>query len=723
MSKVGSLSVFFPAYNEAENIENTVVGAVKVLEDLKLDYEVIVVDDGSKDATVEIVRNLSNKNSQIRLVSHEKNLGYGSALKTGFKEAKYDWVAFTDSDGQFDFTEIEKFLEKTDEAEVILGYRLNRADTFIRKVFTFGWSTLANIFLSLNVKDYSCGFKLIKKEAFEKVQPLVGEEKVTQIELLVKARRKGYKFAEVGVHHFPRRFGTPTGAKISVVVKSIFDLFKLWWEIKEQKLIFVLVLGVLLLAAFLRFYRLADYMTFLGDEGRDALIIKGMLVDQNMPFIGPPTSVGNIYLGPLYYYMMALSMGIFWLNPVAAAGMNALIGVSTVLLIYWLNKKWFSRGAGLISAFLYAISPVTIFYSRSSWNPNPAPFFALIGAWAFYKSHTAANFKWLFLVGAASAAALNMHYLALILVPIFGIMWLGELISKRAIKNFWLGTIGAIIAFWVVMLPLVLFDFKHEFLNYRAIIGIFSAGESVNFSLLDTLFRLPNIYFHDLIGRYLAGENLILTLVVSILVLVPIILGLNSKFQKKMSWPVIFLGVWLFVGLIGLSFYNNSIYDHYLGFMNPVPYLLLGAGWPILSKINLRLAVVVFFALILSLSYVNLMKNPLLRPANYQLTRTQEIAKLVIDKSGGQPFNFALIAASNYDSAYQFYLGESGHASLQLPFNITDQLFVVCEDQICDPTHNAKYEIAGFGWSKIDSMEEYKGVRVYKLIPNPTGKP
>lgn len=219
---IKSLSVFFPAYNEAGNIENTVKNAVKVLGKKSLEYELMVVDDGSKDETAEIVEKLSKFNSRIRVVSHSKNLGYGSALKTGFKEAKYDWVAFTDSDGQFDFAEIGKLLEKTDEAEVILGYRLNRADPIQRKIFTFGWSTLANILLQLHVKDYSCGFKLIKRQVFEKAQPLVGEEKVTQIELLVKARRLGYKFAEVGVHHYPRKFGTPTGAKIAVVIRSIF---------------------------------------------------------------------------------------------------------------------------------------------------------------------------------------------------------------------------------------------------------------------------------------------------------------------------------------------------------------------------------------------------------------------------------------------------------------------------------------------------------------------
>lgn len=230
--KVDSLSVFFPAYNEEKNIKNTVLNAVKVLDSLGINYEILVIDDGSKDQTTAVVENLTHNNQKIKLIKHPKNYGYGAALKTGFLNSKYKWVAFADSDGQFDFSEIDQLLAETDEVDLILGYRLTRADSFIRKIYTFGWSMLAKILLGLKARDYSCGFKLIKKEVFEAVQPLEGEEKVTQIELLVKAGKKGFKFAEVGVHHYPRKFGQQTGADIKVILRSIMDLFKLWWKLR-----------------------------------------------------------------------------------------------------------------------------------------------------------------------------------------------------------------------------------------------------------------------------------------------------------------------------------------------------------------------------------------------------------------------------------------------------------------------------------------------------------
>jgi len=233
--KVKEISVFFPAYNEEKNIKNTVLKAVEVLSQIAENWEIIVVDDGSTDKTAEVSKKLSQKDSRIKVVSHPENRGYGSALKTGFEKSQYSWVAFTDADGQFDFSEIKKFLPYTDKADVILGYRKNRADSFFRKLYTFGWKAIARLLLGLRVRDYSCAFKLIKKEVYEKVKPLETEEKVTQIEFLVKASLFGFVFAEVGVTHYPREFGQQTGANLKVVLKSLFDLFKLWRKLRYLK--------------------------------------------------------------------------------------------------------------------------------------------------------------------------------------------------------------------------------------------------------------------------------------------------------------------------------------------------------------------------------------------------------------------------------------------------------------------------------------------------------
>ena len=721
---IKSLSVFFPVYNEEDNITSLIQKTVAVLEKLKLEYEILIINDGSSDNTKEVAENIAKQNSKIRVINHPKNLGYGEALKSGFSNAKYDTIVYTDGDGQFDFNEVEKFVEKLDNGDLILGYRIKRADNFLRILFAKGWALSLFLFFGLKLKDVDCGFKMVKREVLEKISPLESTRGgMINAELSIKAKKYGFRVSQVGVNHYPRMAGKSTGANIRVIWQSFADLLNLWWKFLN-KLEFLSVVFILILAAFFRLYKIDQYMTFLGDEGRDALVIKDFLVGHHIPSIGPPTSIGNIYLGPFYYYMMAIPMIIFWLNPLAAAVQTAFIGIFTVGLIYYLGKSWFGWVSGAVAAFLYAISPITILYSRSSWNPNPAPFFTLLAIIGFYKAHQTRNFLWLSLTGFGVSAAVQMHYLALILVPIFGLLWLYELSlklrRKMVFRNFIKGTILGVVAFFILIAPLIGFDFRHDFMNYHAVMTFFTnRGTTVNINPLNSLGRMPPIYIHDLIGRYLAADYLWSNWLISILVLVPILVAFLGHFRGiKFRWVFLMLGVWLFIGVLGLSLYKQTIYDHYLGFLNPAPYLLLGS----LAIFKKRWVLISLGVLVMVLTVINLQKNPLLHPPNRQLQRTQGITEFVIEQSGGKPFNFALIAKNNYDSAYQFYLDQYGHKPKQVPFEKTDQLIVVCEDSVCDVVNHPKYEVAGFGMSKIDYSKEFLGVKVYRLVVNPSGK-
>ena len=351
--------------------------AIDVLEKLKLEYEIILVNDGSTDGTKEKTEKLAKENPRIKAINHPKNLGYGEALKSGFYNAKYDTIVYTDGDGQFDFSEVTKFLEKIKDYDLVIGYRIKRQDPFFRILFNKGWKLSLLAFFGLTLKDVDCGFKMIRKSVLEKIPHLESSRgAMINAELAIKAKKYGFKVTQTGVNHYPRLSGKPTGAGIKVIVKSFLDLLRLWWKLKDQKILFIALVGVLALAAFLRFYKIEEYMIFLGDEGRDAIIVKDMIDKWHFPLIGPPTSVGNIYLGPLYYYMMLPPMVLTNFNPVSASVMVAMIGVATVFLVYYLGKTWFGRGAGLLAAYLYAISPVTINYSRFSRNPNPTFFYS-----------------------------------------------------------------------------------------------------------------------------------------------------------------------------------------------------------------------------------------------------------------------------------------------------------------------------------------------------------
>ena len=227
---IDSLSVFFPAYNEERNLKKTVEMAIKVVKNIAVDWEIIIVNDGSNDKTEDIAQELKNEEGRIKIVTHKKNKGYGEALKSGFYNSKYAWIATTDADGQFDFSEITKLIDKAKKGyDVVIGFRINRQDSLIRKINGLGWTWLSNLVLGINVHDVDCSFKLVKKEVIDKISHLESTRGgMISPELLAKAKKSGFKIAEVGVHHYPRIHGSQTGANIDVIIKSFVDLIKLW---------------------------------------------------------------------------------------------------------------------------------------------------------------------------------------------------------------------------------------------------------------------------------------------------------------------------------------------------------------------------------------------------------------------------------------------------------------------------------------------------------------
>lgn len=239
MSKIiNSISVFFPTYNEEDNIKDSVNSAVKTLQEIAENWELIIVNDGSTDKTFKISESLSKENNKIRVISHDKNRGYGASLKTGFYSSKYPWICFIDADGQFNFSEISRLIQKqkSSKADLVIGYYLKRKVSFFTILTSKIWELIIFIFFGLKVRDIDCGFKLISKKVIDKIDKLESERGAfISSELLIKAKNKGFKFVEIGVNHYSRKKGQGTGRKIDVIIKSFIDLFKLWKEIKFSK--------------------------------------------------------------------------------------------------------------------------------------------------------------------------------------------------------------------------------------------------------------------------------------------------------------------------------------------------------------------------------------------------------------------------------------------------------------------------------------------------------
>src|SRR5438067_6442585 len=218
-----SLSVILPAFNEEANIRAVVEDACRIIPKFAPVFEIIVVDDGSEDRTAEICDDLALEFSNVRVVHHARNKGYGAALKTGIEKARYDVIFFTDSDGQFDLREVATLLEQTDAYDIVAGYRARRHDPPHRLLFAWGWNILVRSVLRTKIRDIDCAFKAFKRHVFDSVQ-IHSAGAMVNAEIFAQASAFGMTVKELPVSHFPRRHGQPTGDNVAVISKAFREL-------------------------------------------------------------------------------------------------------------------------------------------------------------------------------------------------------------------------------------------------------------------------------------------------------------------------------------------------------------------------------------------------------------------------------------------------------------------------------------------------------------------
>jgi glycosyltransferase involved in cell wall biosynthesis len=230
---MSSLSIVLPAYNEQENAESAVEQVSAIAQGLGMDYEIILVNDGSADRTGEIGRELEQRIPNFRLVEHYPNRGYGGALKAGFAAATKDWITFVPADNQFDFGEITQLLERSGEADIVSGHRVDRQDHFIRKLFAFGWNTLVRLLFGDLCRDIDCGFKLFRREILNHVN-IASDGAMLDTEFLAGAKARGYRIVDVPVTHLPRVAGAATGADLRVIARAFRDLVRFRWRLSQE---------------------------------------------------------------------------------------------------------------------------------------------------------------------------------------------------------------------------------------------------------------------------------------------------------------------------------------------------------------------------------------------------------------------------------------------------------------------------------------------------------
>lgn len=501
---------------------------------------------------------------------------------------------------------------------------------------------------------------------------------------------------------------------------------------------------IILIAAFFRLYRIEDYLTFLGDEGRDMLAALHIL-QGDLTFIGPRASAGDFFLGPIYYYMITPFLFIANYNPVGPAIMVALIGIATVFLVYFVSSRFFGKWSGLAAASLYAVSPLVIQYSRSSWNPNPMPFFALLSLYILYLGIKENSWKKLIAVGFLLGVAMQLHYLATFLAVIIGVyVLIGNVLLKntsiKKIKIIVLQYLEILAGFLLGFLPFIAFEIKNGFPNTQTIIGfIFKntvedsyQGSHAKFIEIvsDTAFRVTGrllVAFPQTNKLINYSEQDIYIWSIAIIILSLMLVIALIKVKDKLALAL--LATWLVLGVILFGLYKKQIYDYYFGFLFPLPFLLFANLTHTLSNISKNNNIKLFgtataCVLFTGLMAVCLVNYPFKEPANMQKDQMKTVAEFVLEKTNNEPYNFALISSGNTDHAYRYFFELEGNAPTTIINNsddperesVTNQLFVVCE-QDCSPLGHGLWEIAGFGRAEIDGEWEIINAKVYRLVP------
>jgi len=436
-----------------------------------------------------------------------------------------------------------------------------------------------------------------------------------------------------------------------------------------------IVIVLLLLAAFVRLYRIADYTEFLGDQGSAGMVIYQSLQEKALPLAGPIISTGQ-RPGPFFYYLSALPLILFRFNPIAPAVFMALIGVCAVYLLYLLASKLFTPTVAAGIAFLYALSPPIVGADRIWWNPTPIPFLVLLLLVAMYKIASEKKYEYFLLVGMTSGLAVQLHYTALFHVMsgiVFTVFMIVSSLRRDRIRQIGLWSLAGLLGFMFVLSPFLYYESARSYTDLK------------DLALL-ILYPNPAALSGGTVPVWQKWSDVIVRLFVRVAALPTIIAGvlaaasLVHAFLIRKKW-LTFIGLWFLSGIAFVSLYKGTLFDHYLYFLLPFPFLLFGG---MLVSVEKRISRGFLYGFIACLAVLNI--AALVRSGKdfSDIQRTKMATGEIIRQAADHRFAFALISSRSFsDLHYRYYFLMQKEEPEALADGVYDTLFLVCETDTC----------------------------------------
>lgn len=469
---------------------------------------------------------------------------------------------------------------------------------------------------------------------------------------------------------------------------------------------------IILGGLFLRLYRIQDFFMFLGDQGRDALIVKKIVQFQNLPAIGPPSSIGEVFLGPFYYYLVAPFLLLTRLNPVGLALGVAVLSILGIYCAYLIAKKTVSGYVALYFYVLLSFSFELVRIARFSWNPNLLPYFSFITLYFFSRSLEEKNKKKVLhtlLFGLFFGLAFQLHHLAGLLALPIGAFFLFELIRKRNIRLLTV-PLFSLGAFFLTFIPIIVFELRHQFLNTRNLVSVFTQQNIVSSGPYHLRLYDINTAFIEYVFHYKFSPLIALVITFGIL-------GFSIWKCSQKNNAFIVLNIFtVILYLFGFSRVNSPLIPHYynavyLSFYLLIAYILAPKKLSLLSIIPFGILAIFSFYQLTGLTY-------LLGNGAFQDANPRKVGALIAEQEKDKKINLTTypIDFTSRD-CYQYFVELNGGkvVSGSSP-EVTDTLYVLCNRQPCKVIKSDSWNIQMFGEAKVDTIWKEDGIYVYKLV-------